>query len=291
MSSRRHVRRWRWPLRLLLGLGACVLAAWGLIIFLRPAPQARTEILPGVYYTCVDFGDAEPDIRGRMMAVEIHLTTPGLEFFHRAFDLELMPQGRLWRLSFADAEVLGQDLAVLLNSTLYEPSGALDSLPGQAVASVETVVADGIISHEHEHSYLLWWDAEQRGRMELTKPPPAEALRQARLAVGLQGVRVAQGELRPWTSWGDEELIPRSFIGIDGPRKVVWLLAFEGVKSHRMGAEALRLGVQDGGQLDSGNSTNLIIGEGKGVRPLTGIRNLRPLGGYFGLRHHLPEGS
>jgi hypothetical protein len=52
-----------------------------------------------------------------------------------------------------------ENLAVAVNGTLFGPdSGWWPRMSGDLASSGETVVADHVISHISEHTYLLWFD-------------------------------------------------------------------------------------------------------------------------------------
>jgi len=62
-------------------------------------------------------------------------------------------------------------------------------------------------------------------------------------------------------------------------------MAFENITTRDMIDYAITKGVEIGGQLDSGNSTSLLFGKRvTHIFPHSGIRGLRPIAGYLGIR-------
>lgn len=178
------------------------------------------------------------------------------------------------------------DLPILLNGVRYEQAEWWQSIPGLPKAVHETIVIDGQASHRHEHSYLLWCDENAMLTMEKTKPPSAYALENAVWALGIQGITVSDGKVsNHLQKHPPSDVIPITFVGIDPSRSNLWLIAFEGTTELGMAQFAADLGVRDGGMLDSGDATTLIIGKGaKGLSAYTGIRGARPLASWIGVR-------
>lgn len=274
----------RWLKRfLILGLVAG-LSLVGLYFLLRPGVTDRREIFKGVFLTVEELEDSA-DGSGRAMIVEVHWDTPGVNLRHRPFSFEPDPndpEAPIYRLEPADWGLLRHKASVLINSTRYLPEVFYRSYPGAKVRSVETLIIDGKMSHLHKHSYLMYWDKDRNAHQLVNKPPTPESLEEAVLAMGIQGVQVWDRRAH-YRALGNRDLtIPRTFIGIDTERHILWLMAFENVSGYRMIDRAVELGMEFGGQMDSGDGTSLLIGRGaKDVLPHTGIRFRRPLGPYL----------
>jgi hypothetical protein len=274
----------RWIKRLLLGGLLAGLATVGLYFFLRPGAMERTEIFKGVHMTTLELPGDEHG-HGRAIFIEVQWDVPGVRLAHRPFtyqpDLK-DPLHPIYRLEMADWALLRDGAALLVNTTRYRPDELYRSYPGAKVASVETLVVDGRQSFNHPHSYLMFWDADGNATFLDRKPPDAESLAKAVLAIGLQGTQVWEGRAH-YHSLGDKDLVyDRTFIGINPERKTLWLMAYEAVSGWRMIDLAIEQGVTFGGMVDSGDGTQLIVGRGAaGVFPHTGIRNFRPVGPYM----------
>ena len=276
---------------------ACGSLAWYYLH--RPPLMERTEIYRGVYLT-VDEIPKSPYGSGRIMIVEIHWDTPGIRLQNRPFSYPprpynpsspsgpsspFSPLSPHYRLANADWALWREGTQVLINTTMYGPSDYWRSIPGMPVRSHETVVVDGVPSHVHEHSYLLYWDRSMRAHLSHHKPPDEKSLREAVLGIGIQGISVSEGEVRMRAMGGDDRVMARSFVGFDPTRNIVWLMAFENASGYAMVQRALEEGVMFGGMMDSGGSVQLLIGDdAKGVRSHAGIRHWRPLGGYLMVR-------
>jgi len=275
----RRVFRWLCLLAL-----AGVLAAVALWRFLLPTPVTKTEIFKGVQYVSAKIENMD-GTSGRMMAFEIELDAPGVEFFIRPLDPAATGEGEQYVLRWADLEVWRHELAILVNGALYRPGDWWRSYPGARVSAVESLVIDGKLSHHHKHSYLIWFDETLLPHVETNKPPPADAVRRAKWAIGVQRLLVRDGQAISAVSEDREEVMKRTFIGVDPKQRKLWLLVFDAINSYRMADIASEMGVVYGGQLDSDNGTWGIVGPGaKDVRAMTGIRGGRPIASYLGIR-------
>lgn len=277
--------QWRkWFNRLLILGGLSGLLMIALHLLLRPSPLPRTEIFRGVYLTVLDL-PSSADGGGRVMITEVHWDTPGIRLQHRPYDYFFSPENVVsphYNLSFADWALFRHKPAVLVNTTRYTPEGIMDSFPGMPVRSLETLVVDGQVSHLHEHSYLMFWDAEGEAHMQTTKPPSPENLEAAVLGMGIQGVSINTGSVNRYAVSNQELAYDRTFIGFDPTQNILFLLAFEKATALLMTSVARDAGVLFGGMLDSGDATSMVIGAGaRGLLPHTGIRNRRPLGPYL----------
>ncbi|MEX0330512.1 MAG: phosphodiester glycosidase family protein [Puniceicoccaceae bacterium] len=273
------MRRRKKLYQLVFSLIILALSCWALLWFLRPGTQPRTQIFQGIFLT------VEETPSGRLMIVEVHWDTPGVQFSNRAYSFPVDPTNQdspHYRTTFADWALFREGAAVLVNTTLFLPDSLKTFLPGYPVRSNETLVVDGEVSHVHDHSYLLYWDADGNVHLQRSKPPSPESLDAAVSGIGLQGIPVSQGQVRPRAISDHGEANARTFIGVDPERKVLFLMAFEKATPIQMLEQAVAHGVKVGGQVDGGSSTNLIIGTGaKDLPPHTGIRGWRPVGPYL----------
>lgn len=266
----------------LLLIGTILLLRW----YLTPNVMPRTEISPGVFLEVRELhrpGLAE----GKVMIAEIHWDTPGLEIVMRPFDEDLLPKGKHYRLTSPSLEVLKEDYILLMNGTLSHPAEWHQSYPGAAIASNETVIANGVWSHVHEHSYLIWWDAKGNAHVEQSKPPTGACLQSAVIGIGVQGLAAADGKLRLGALSAPESgaLDAQSIIGIDPQRRILWLLSFKKASVREAAQIALESGARFVGRLDSGDASTMIIGRSaNALFPFSGHRQKRFLGGYIAVR-------
>lgn len=260
------------------------IALWALTLYLRPEPSDWKPIYQGVDYKAEELPAMAGD-KGRMMALRVQLDAPGVEVMMRPIDPDARAEDGQYFLSLPDWERSLLGLNILMNTTMYTPGGLLQSYPGRVVNAVDTVIANGRPSHQFAHSYMLWVDQAKTPHIETTKPPNFDKLTSAVWGVGVQGVAVLDGKVRPETIDQLATADSRTFLGFDAARKQMFLLAFEQATPVTMMEYAVKQGVQFGGMLDSGSATWLILdGDAKGLRPFTGIRGGRPLGPYLGVR-------
>ena len=147
---------------------------------------------------------------------------------------------------------------------------------------METVVADGEVSHVWEHTYLLWFDRDLNPHLETTKPPPKRALAEAKWAVGVQGVGLHEGHVRSNLA---VKLDSQTAIGFDPARKRLFLAVFEKATVGAALEEIASLGALEGVTLDSGGSSCLAIGAGAAVvAPGVVTGGWRPVATVFGVR-------
>jgi len=274
-----------WFKRCLLLALLCVMGVGCLYWLYRPSPVSRKEIFKGVFLTVEETPRTNRLSHNRLMIVEVHWDTPGIQLANRPFDYPVDPSNPVephYRLTNADWALARSGASVLVNTTGYAPEKFYRSLPGLPVRSSETVVVEGHPSHIHAHSYLMYWDRTLQAHMVSRKPPDPDSLADAFLGIGLQGIPVAEGQAR-YHALGNKELVmPRTFIGIDPGRKILWLMAFEKASGRFMIDRAVKEGVIYGGMVDSGSASHLLVGSGaSGIRSHTGIRHWRPLGPYL----------
>lgn len=277
--------RWR---RIFLGLvtavAVCLITGIFLHLTYKPVTQSRTEIFKGVFLTVEELPKSSQG-SGKVMIVEVHWDTPGIRIANRPFDYQFGPDNPItphYDLEFADLALRRNHAAVLMNTCIFQPDAILKSLPGRSVRAVDTIVTEGRVSHIHEHSYLLYWDRLMNAHMVPNKPPDAESLENAYMGLGMQGIQISGGSAGYGALDSQDDVYSRTFIGVDPLKRILFLIAFENASGFVAINKAVEAGVIFGGQLDSGSSTNLLIGKNaRDIKPHTGIRNLRPLGPYI----------
>lgn len=214
----------------------------------------------------------------------VDLTAPGVGLYVTPTDPALDGSGYRYRLKRVPTVARAEELAVAVNGSLFrpEPFWLPGYWPDLRARSVETVVADGQVSHVWEHTYLLWFGADLAPTLERHKPPPAPALAGAKWAVGGQQVGLADGRVADGL---DRAPAARTAVGIDARKRVLFLAVFESASPRRALEELAALGARDGMLLDGGGSTAMVIGEGAvGVRPGTVLGGWRPVATHFGVR-------
>jgi hypothetical protein len=179
-------------------------------------------------------------------------------------------------------DVVGREhLAVVINATLFTPNSNWRR-SGDFAKGVETVVADHVISHVWEHTYLLWFDDQLTPQLGPSKPPTAAELAMAKWGVGGQGVGLRDGNVWPGMSRRPDS---RTAIAIDRPHKLLFLAVGTHISPRLMLQTLAELGAKDGLLLDGGNSSSMAIGRGaSGVSPGVVYGHWRPVATHFGVR-------
>jgi len=271
MTIRPSVRK-VFALLFAIAAGAGALAWWTLVPA-SPAPMDWTPVFRGVEMRCEHATPGGP----RLLALRLALDEPSLEIVLRPGD----DGPGQYRLAMAGFERWRHGYQVLMNSALYQPARKWTSYPGRLVRTVDTIVINGRAEHLWEHSYLLWAGRDNTPHLETTKPPPQASIAAARWGIGVQGIQVGAGQPRPQAADQLDRVESRTFIGFHSGSRRLYLLAWESATPVEMMHDAIRLGVEWGGQLDSGSATHLLV-----ERPgrAAGIASGRPLGPYLALR-------
>ncbi|MEO0801572.1 MAG: phosphodiester glycosidase family protein [Cyanobacteria bacterium J06642_2] len=273
-------RKWLWRTSTGVAIALLVLAAY--LWWQRPVPVPPTEIFQGVSYRCERLAPT-PEARGLMHLVEVDLTAPGLELYVTPLDEFALGQGWQYRLRWSPRVVRAEQLSVMVTGTLSEfADPRWLQWPGRFARSLETLVADGQLSHVHEHSYMLWFADDLTPHLEKGKPPSPTAIQQARWAVSGQGVHLKNGIA---SGFADRVPDARVLVGIDGERQKLFLGVFERA-STKVAAELMGVyGAVDAISLDGGTSSTIAIGRGaKGIRPRTLLFPKRFIPTHFGIR-------
>src|SRR5262245_37571517 len=180
--------RRKWPRALPLVVVLAALIGGAFVYWDRRGPQVPTEIFEGITYGCERL---EPSAEGSGLIhwVRIDLTAPGIELYVTPLNPSALAQGWQYRLRRIGDVVSSEHLAVGINGTLFTSnSGWWLRMSGDLARSLETVVADHVVSHVWEHTYLLWFDDQLTPHLQPSKPPKAVDLARAKWGIGGQGV-------------------------------------------------------------------------------------------------------
>jgi len=270
----------KWLLVGIVALGALMGAAS--VYKDRCELSAPTEIFEGITYGCKRL-DTTEEGSGLVHWVSINLATPGIELYVTPLDPVAVAQGWQYRLRRVGDVVDKEKLAVAVNGTLFESdSGWRPRMAGDLANSVETVVADHVVSHVWEHTYLLWFDEQLTPYLRPSKPPAAAELARAKWGIGGQGVWLQDGKV-----WGGSNRSPdsRTAVAIDRERKLLFLVLGQYVSPRRVLQELADLGAKDGMLLDGGGSSSMAIGKGAAGVSAGGVYGgWRPVATHFGVR-------
>ena len=158
----------------------------------------------------------------------------------------------------------------------------LISLPGDFARGVETVVANHVVSHVWEHTYLLWFDDQLNPHLRPSKPPRPADLDEAKWGIGGQAVWLYDGKV---SSGSDRTPNARTAVGIDEQQKLLFLAVGQWISPRRFLETLADLGAKEGILLDGGSSSAIAIGQGaRGIPAGVLFGGLRPVATFFGVR-------
>jgi hypothetical protein len=136
-------------------------------------------------------------------------------------------------------------------------------MSGDFANGVETVVANHVVSHLWQHTYLLWFDDELTPHLRPSKPPTPAELAMAKWGIGGQCVWLWHGKVWPGSSRAPNS---RTAIAIDQPHKLMFLAVADNISPYLMLQKLADLGAKDGLLLDGGHSSSMAIGlDARGV--------------------------
>ena len=248
----------------------------------RHGQSDPTEIFEGITYGCERLEPSEEG-SGFVYWVRIDLTAPGIELYVTPMDPTAVSQGWQYRLRRIGDVVDEEHLAVAINGNQFTSnSGWRPRMSGDVAKGVETVVADHVVSHTWEHTYLLWFDDQLTPHLRPSKPPTTAELAMAKWGIGGQSVWLWDGKVWPGSSRSPDS---RTAVAIDRPRKLLFLAIGDHISPRLMLQKLADLGAKDGMLLDGGGSTSMAIGkDARGVSPGIVYGGWRPVATHFGVR-------
>jgi Phosphodiester glycosidase len=272
-------RKWLRRLVVVVSLGAL---GGGFVYRNRREPRAPTEIFKGITYGCERL-EATEEGSGLLHWARIDLTAPGIELYVTPLDPSAVAQGWQYRLRHIKDIVDREHLAIAVNATLFTSnSGWRPRMSGDlANGGGETVVADHVVSHVWEHTYLLWFDDQLMPHLRPSKPPSAAELAIAKWGIGGQGVGLQDGKV----SLGSTSPDSRTAVAVDRQRKLLFLAVGEYISPRLVLQTLADLGAKDGMLLDGGDSSSMVLGkDAAGVSAGVLYGGWRPVATYFGVR-------
>lgn len=240
-----------------------------------------TEAFSGVRYLSEKVA-AGPQGGGLVHFVRIDLSMPGIELFVTQLDPDAVQFGWEYRLAYVSSVVREQHLSLAVNASLFTSKslGPLQ-LAGDLARSVETLVAEHIVNHLWEHTYLLAFDDKLVPWFTLSKPPRAVDLARARWAVGGQAVDLREGRVRTGSAMPDA----RTAVALDQSSRHLFLAVAENMSPRLLLTKLSERGGWTGMMLDGGYSSTLAVGPGaRGLRAGTMVGGWRPVATVLGVR-------
>jgi hypothetical protein len=215
--------------------------------------------------------------------VKVDLAAPGVQLYLTPVDPVADAQGYQYRLDTA-AVVLGRErLAVVINAAFFSSDSSVIQWAGDLARGVQTIVADGQVSHVDPHSYMLWFESDLTPHLEFEVPPSDTVLRQARWAVGGGAIPLWKGKLREAAA--SHETDRRTAVGIDTSRRLLWMAVFENASSVGVARVLAEQGAKDGFLLDGGHSTTMVLSpQAAHVQAGEMLHGWRPVATFLGVR-------
>jgi hypothetical protein len=265
------------PLILVLVMASASTAWWD-----RRGPQPATPIFEGITYGCERL-DTTEEGGGLVHWVRIELTAPGIELYVTPLNPSAAGRGWQYRLRHIEDVMDSEHLSVAINAAMFTwTPGWLPPMSGGVANGVETVVADHVVSHFWEHTYLLWFDDRLTPHLLGSKPPAASELALAKWGIGGQGVGLQDGKVWPQPS---NTVDSRTAVGVDQARQLLFLTVAESVSPARLLLKLAELGAREGMLLDGGGSSSMAIGKyAEGIPPGGLYGGRRPVATHFGVR-------
>jgi Phosphodiester glycosidase len=269
--------------RLLLVFPALLVAALVIYCLNLRSPVLPTEIYQGVTYGCERLA-ADEEGSGLMHWVRVDLTAPGIELYVTPLDPQAVQRGWQFRLEHTGTVAIKEKLAVAINATLFSSNSGWIRRTGDLARSIDATIADYVVSHIPEYTYLLCFDDHLAPYFETSRPPNEAVLKRSRWGVGGQGgPMLSHGRIFEGTPHKPTDA--RTAAGIDSEKRLLFLAVFENASEWRALEKLTELGAVDGMLLDGGNSTSMALGQrAHGVRPGVLTGDWRPVATHFGIR-------
>ena len=279
----RDQRKWLGELGgLVLALLLAAVIGGDSVFWDRRGPQAPTEIFEGITYGRERL-EATEEGSGFIHWVRIDLTAPGIELYVNPLDPWALALGWQYRLRPIDDVVSREHLAVAINGTMFTSnSGWLPRMSGDLANSVETVVADHVVSHIWEYTSLLWFDDQLTPHFRFLKPSIAPEFTRMKWGIGGLAVWLRDGKVWPGSSRSPDS---RTAVAIDQQHKLLFLAVGQHISPRLLLMRLADLGAKDGMLLDGGGSSSMAVGQGaEGVPRGILYGGARPVATYFGVR-------
>jgi hypothetical protein len=220
---------------------------------------------------------------GLLYWARIDLRTPSLELYVTPLDPTATALGWQYRLRGIKDVVETEHLSVAINATYFASDSPLwIRLQGDLARSLETVVANHVVSHLWEKTCLLWFDDTLTPRLGPTRPPTPEELAKAKWGIGGQLLELWDGQVSPGSGSKPNS---QTAVAIDRERGLLFLAAGEFISPRSLLRLLANLGAKAGMTLDGGGSSSMAIGEGAdGIRSGILLGSGRPVATYLGIR-------
>jgi hypothetical protein len=245
-------------------------------------PHQPVKIFAGVTYGCERLAVTQEG-GGLVHWVRVDLTAPGVELYVTPLDPAAVARGWQYRLRPIEDVVEREHLAVAVNGTYFTTaSGSWLRFSGDLARSMQTLISNHVVAYGPWGASLLWFDAELAPHVLRSSSAAELVLTRAKWAVGAHVLQLHDGQV---LGGGDSTADARTAIGIDQPRKLLFLAIAERISQPRMLHILADLGARDGFLLDGGGSSAMAIGQGSTAIPASVLlESGRPVATYIGVR-------
>jgi hypothetical protein len=247
----------------------------------HPCGRPASEIFRGVTYRCEHLTMTQEG-SGLLHLVRVDLTAPAIELYVTPLELSAVAKGWQYRLRTIRDVLNKERLAVAINATYFssESWGWL-RLRGDFARSLQTVVANHVVSHLWERTLLLSFDDQLLPSFGVSRPPTPFELANARWGIGVWGVGLLEGVV----SENDRKPDSRTAVAIDREHRLLFLAVGENISPRLILQKLADFGAKDGALLDGGISSAVAIGRNSsGVRSGILHGGWTPVATYFGVK-------
>lgn len=248
----------------------------------RVAPHPTTEVFKGVHYTALDMEAEGYYGEGLAHIARVDLTTPGIELFTTPVDPRALKAGYQYRLRYTWQMAWQQNLAVVVNGTLFRtPTKAY--WPYRYAHGHHTVISDGELSHLNPSSYLLWFEEDHTPHLTDTRPVPDDVLQRAQWGMGGLVRELRDGNVHARER--DSKTNRYTMIAINQETMTFWMASFDATTRGTAARILADQGARDGIVLDGGGSTAFYMSR-RAHNASGGLRlgGARPVATHIGVR-------
>jgi hypothetical protein len=153
-------------------------------------------------------------------------------------------RGWQYRLRPIEDVIEREHLAVAVNGTYFTTaSKSWLRFSGDLARSMQTLISNHVVAYGPWGASLLWFDAELAPHVLRSSSAAEPVLTRAKWAVGAHALQLHNGQV---LRGGDSTADARTAIGIDQPRKLLFLAIAERISQPRMLNVLADLGARDG---------------------------------------------
>jgi hypothetical protein len=194
-------------------------------------PHQPVKIFAGVTYGCERLAVTQEG-GGLVHWVRVDLTAPGVELYVTPLDPAAAARGWQYRLDPIEDVVEREHLAVAINGTYFTTaSGSWLRFSGDLARSMQTLISDHVIAYGLWGASLIGFDDELAPYVLRSSSAAEPALTRVKWAVGAHELQLHDGQV---LEGADSTTGARTAIGIDQPRKLLFLAIAERISQPRM---------------------------------------------------------